>query len=1187
MKIRIFAILLSAAVLCSCWTEEVHVTSITLDAKALTIAIGSSDKINATLSPANADNKVVIWSSSDASVARVESDGTVTAVAPGSAVITAKADDGGLSDDCVVTVPEVLVPVESVSLSPEALTLQKGAQESAFTCTVSPADATNKAVRWSSSNEAVLFVDADGVVTALETGTASVLVTTVDGGFTASCVVNVVQPVKTMELSKTELSLKLYAQERLSVTFSPEDAVNTEVNWTSGDETVATVYNGMVTARGVGETVITASSKEDPTLSATCKVTVTCDVTAVTLKDHNITLQSGDTATLEYTVSPSYATDKSVRWSSSDENCVVVVDGVITAKAHGTAVITVTSVSDESKTDACTVKVESGVSSLSIKEKGGSVVESTKLYVGETIALEAVVGPEDAAYHKITWESVDPRVATVDDQGVVTAVAKGTTAICAVADDGKHASCIISVSNRVQSVKVSTADNVTKIDVGDTLPCSCEFEADGDVSGIGVLWSVSDESVASVDSKGVVTGKAKGDVTVTATTNDKGQVSGSIKITVIQPITEVSLDKTNVEMWEGETETVSVTLGPAAATDYTYLIQEYGQSPMVPGAAVISYSSNGGTSSVSTVSVTAKSAGTTQLVFRPNTPKAGVYLVASCFFIVKAHVKSIAIQEDDLTRVLVAQNGTKRLGVSVEPSYAENQSVTWTSSDPSVASVDDNGIVTGHKAGASCTITAVSKDNSNAVSSCTVFVPNAVNSITLNKTSLDIMVEETFQLTYEVDPQDTPYKDVIWTSSNPSVASVASDGIVTGVAASETPVTITATSVATPSVSASCTVYVSPQVVKVRELSFSPDTYEIFTGDVKDLGALISILPANAENKEIEWTTNDADVASVNASTGRVRGLSKGTAIITATSKGNPKVKAYCTIIVKEAIIPVQKVTISGSKTILDLGESTTLTATVEPSNATDKTVKWTSSDPTIATVTEDGGVVTAGDKAGTVDITAYSVAYPYITDVYKIQVLSVIHPTGISLNANSITVYVNETVTLNATVYPEEATNKNVVWDIAQGGFAGISQNGTVTGIREGKTVVFATTEDGGHMVSCTVIVKINKVTDIDVQPSTSLTLKAGETFDIVATAVGEVSNHKVSYGDLEWSSNDDSIATVSEKGRITAVSPGTATITIQSAEVINDVKSTVNRTVTVKVLSSGPGNNGNEGVEYDDWNF
>ena len=173
--------------------STVPVTGVTLNKTVLELYTGGSETLKATVAPANATNKKVTWTSSKPTVATVDANGKVTAKSIGMADITVTTKDGGYTATCrvgVVRRPAGDVSVTGVTLNKTTLKLGKGTSET-LTATIAPTNATNKKVTWTSSNPAVATVDASGKVTGVANGTATITVTTEDGGHTATCAVEV------------------------------------------------------------------------------------------------------------------------------------------------------------------------------------------------------------------------------------------------------------------------------------------------------------------------------------------------------------------------------------------------------------------------------------------------------------------------------------------------------------------------------------------------------------------------------------------------------------------------------------------------------------------------------------------------------------------------------------------------------------------------------------------------------------------------------------------------------------------------------------------------------------------------------------------------------------------------------------------------------------------------------------
>ena len=236
-----------------------------------------------------------------------------------------------------------------------------------------------------------------------------------------------------ISLNQTSVDVPIGQTIRLSAIILPENTTDKTIQWSSSDETVATVKEGLVTTLKVGQTNIKATCGNK---SATCVVNVTpIEVEEVTLNKKDFSLKAGETVTLTATVKPDDATDKTVTWSTSDASVATVENGVVTAKKVGTATITAKA-GDKEATCAVTV-VATPITSVTLDKTTAS------LKAGETVTLTATVKPDDATDKSVTWATSDASVATVEN-GVVTAKKVGTATITAKAGD-KEATCAITV----------------------------------------------------------------------------------------------------------------------------------------------------------------------------------------------------------------------------------------------------------------------------------------------------------------------------------------------------------------------------------------------------------------------------------------------------------------------------------------------------------------------------------------------------------------------------------------------------------------------------------------------------------------------------------------------------------------------------------------------------------------------
>ena len=328
---KLFTFVLSLCIVLGCTEKEtqVEVSSVSLNTSTIEMVEGETFSLVATVLPKDAEYDGVIWASSNASVANVNS-GAVSAVKEGTATITASA--GGKSATCSVKVSSKIVAVTSITLDKTSLSMQVGETET-ITAIVSPDNAMDKTVEWGSSDVAVATV-ADGIITAKKSGEATI--TAKSGSCIAECKVPITVSAESVTLDKTSLSLAIGESATLTATVKPDDATDKTVAWSSSDESVAKVDNGKVTAVKSGKATVTAKCGVK---TAECAVTVTVPVSSITLDKTTLSLVIGESFTLTATVKPDDATDKTVTWSSSDESVARVDNGKVTAVNAGQAKI--------------------------------------------------------------------------------------------------------------------------------------------------------------------------------------------------------------------------------------------------------------------------------------------------------------------------------------------------------------------------------------------------------------------------------------------------------------------------------------------------------------------------------------------------------------------------------------------------------------------------------------------------------------------------------------------------------------------------------------------------------------------------------------------------------------------------------------------------------------------------------
>ncbi len=823
-------------------------------------------------------------------------------------------------------------------------------------------------------------------------------------------------------------------------------------------------------------------------------------VTNVSLNQKKANLKVGDTLKLEATVYPTDATNKDVTWESSDTKIAVVrKDGTVSALKTGKATITVKTVEGDF-TATCEITIKNPVTGISINPKKVTVG------VGKTVTLKAGVYPFDADEKEITWASNNSGVASVDQKGVVTGVKAGTATITVSTKDGKFtANCSVKVAVPVTGISLDKSE--AKLAVGETIKLRPTIKPEN-AAVKSIKWETSDKEVATIENDGTVKALKPGATTITITTKDGGH-KATCKVTVINPVKEIKLDKDSAEVQVGKTLTLTATISPSDATDKTVTWSSSDK-------AVATVDSKGVVTAVKpgTATITASAKG-----------KDGD-VKATCTVKVTAAVTGVSLDRSDAS-LKVGESLT--LTATVSPAEATKRDVTWSSSDTSVATVSDTGVVSAVKAG-SATITATTAEGGfKATCNVKVSAPS-VTGVSLDRSEASLKVGESVTLSATVSPSDASNRNVTWSSSDSSVASVDGSGVVSAAKAGKATITVTTED---GGFKASCTVTVAAP--GVSGVSLDQNDVSLSVGESVTLSATVS--PDNASDRSVSWSSSDSSVATV-SDKGAVKAVGGGTATITVTTNDGGYSDS-CTVRVSKPVIEVTGVSLDADDVSLSVGESFGLTATVKPSDAADKGVSWSSSDSSVASVNGSGSVVAKGKGTATIIVTTDDGGYSASCTVRVSQPVS-----GVSLDASDVTLNAGEGFGLVASVSPSNANDKGVSWDSSDSSVASVDGSGSVVAKGKGSATITVTTDDGGYSASC--IVRVSQpVTGVSLDQN-DMTISVGKSATLTATVTpGDADNR-----DVSWSSSDSSVATVDGGGKVTGKKKGTATITVTTSD-------------------------------------
>ena len=370
--------------------------------------------------------------------------------------------------------------------------------------------------------------------------------------------------VTSISLDPKEIVADINSGGFLNYSCVPDEADPPEVEWSSSNEEVVTVEDGMLTYWSAGEAVITVSVQGHPEINDTCKVTVIALVNEIALSQTAITVNKGKTAALkirEYW--PDEPTNKSVTWKSSDTTVATVdAEGTVKGVAKGTATITATAEDGGGAQASCKVTVTVPVTKITLAKTSLILNKGAKT----ALKVKSVV-PSDANNKAVTWKSSNTKIATVDAQGNVKAVAKGTATITATAKDGSGVKASCKVTVKVPVTKITLAKTSLILNKGVKTALKVKSVLPSNANNKAVTWKSSNTKIATVDAKGNVKAIAKGTATITATAKDGSGKKATCKVTVRVPVSRIKLNKTSASVKGGTKVTLKATVYPSNANN--------------------------------------------------------------------------------------------------------------------------------------------------------------------------------------------------------------------------------------------------------------------------------------------------------------------------------------------------------------------------------------------------------------------------------------------------------------------------------------------------------------------------------------------------------------------------------------------------------------------------------------------
>lgn len=944
--------------------------------------------------------------------------------------------------ECEITVTRATT---SFHIVPSKLTMKVGETQ---TITTDIKEGNSPELAWLSSDTSVATVTgSNGIkppsaqVTAKKTGSTVLTAVNAANNVYAICQVTVEQPVTDLDIGIDRKATRAYEVDLaegfvfMEALYKPNNATEKNFKWDSQDKTVATVdQTGKVTLLKEGSTVITCNAAN---VGNFCNLTVITKpeptptppivkpLTSIKPDATELNMIKGDTHTINLTLEPRDATDTNVTWTSLDEKVAKVdATGKVTAAGVGSTSIIIEAAlanSDGNKAKA-TVKIN-------VRDKLQSIAfesKATYINVGGTKQMEIIYKPDENVNKDVTFKSSDTSIFTVDNKGVIKGVAVGQAVLsCESKELGQAGviTCMVTVTaSEIPAKDFSVTPAAETIYIGATLQLTKKFNPEN-ATNQTVTWSSSDTSIATVNTTGTVKAVKEGKATISAVYTDTKDNKPLIRTSTITveaapiPVTSFDINPDTSNIIVGDKFTITPVFKPNDATNKNVEYQSLDEG-------VIKVSDKG--------EVTGVGAG--DAIIQCQAEDGG--FIATCF----VHVdNAVEFSLSPSTKSIVVGR-TFKLKKVINPANAK-KAATWSTSNSSIATVDQNGNVTAKRLG-KCTITCkLTKYNQRA--RCRVKVEKLKSSIGVTNKNIRIGVGQSYKLKNTITTNDTKKPKLSWKTANKRVASVNKNGKIKGKRVGKTKITVTTSDGVR--AKATCKVRVIQRVSSIR---LNSDYVEIYTGKSKKLKAKRK--PSNATIKKIKWTSGDENIVRVRPS-GKIRAVAVGNTYITAAATDGSKKKARCYVKVLESV-PATSIVVAQSKLTLQRGDSTGLTYKVLPDGNTDK-LKFASDNKRVVTVNKNGRVTAVGTGDATVTILASS------------GVSSEVNINVVALNKSSITMRQYDTETLEVL-----GASSNVTWYSSNANVATIDSSGKVSGKSIGTTTVYAYID--GCRLSCTVTI-------------------------------------------------------------------------------------------------------------------
>jgi len=908
-----------------------------------TVVIGTPCKLKPIILPIDASNKTLTWSTNNGGLATITTGGIVSGLQTGDCGIQYSATDGsGISGSLILHIVTSILPT-SLTISPTGTLSLLTSNTLQLTSIVNPSNASNQTVNWISSNTAIATVSSGGVVTPTSTSGGTVIITatsSVNATIKATSTINVISEgiaVSAVSLNMSNMNINVNQQNvPLTAIIIPSNASNTALTWKSSDSSIAFVNSqGLVTGMKVGSCTIKAISQSNPAILASCTVTVSQSITTtktvLTMKIQDAqtlyTMSTEGIATGQYPVGSKAILQSAINsailinqnttstQAQIDQAVIDLTSAVTTFQVKSIIVnkvalqstiqeaqilynnaiegtlagqyplgskanlksaidvaiaITQNAIATQAQVDQAVGTLNTEITAFKAKQvvtvkipvSGMKILDgSQNLQVGQSFIFHAQTIPMNATSQQIIWYYINANNSS--DKGSlgngtalpVTPPNAGNFWIYAFSNEYKisgkdttwyHDSVNVEVIQHIAVSQVfANISGSMKVLIGATDKSASAYVYPSTATNKAVTWTSSNSAIATVDQNGVIEGIAKGSVNIVVASIEDPTKFATFIVEVVEPV----IDKSQLK-------------GAIEYSDY-----------------IISY-------------ITPNQLGTNAGQYSPTL---------------------MAALKDQNTVSKAVLNASSSSQIEVSLSTAALNKAIYDFKNSLVGAID-------------------------------------ITSVTLNTSTINVALTATpYMLSATILPSNATYKTLLWKSSDASIATVDQNGLVTFVGAGVTEITATTTDGT--AITVNCYVVVSVPAESI----YIPQTIGLKVGEIVPLKAFI--LPLNASNKLVNWTSSDSTIATVDVN-GMVTAISVGSAKIIAQSVDGQKT-AVSIASVSAIDITMSKITLPTSPLQMIVGESKNIEAIITPFNATNKTIFWKSTN--MASLAVDyTGVVTA-----------------------------------------------------------------------------------------------------------------------------------------------------------------------------------------------------------------------------------